>query len=142
MIEKNETWELVDRPVDKPIIGVKQVLKTKLNLDGVVQKNKAKLVAKSYTQKLGIDYNETFATVSRLDTIRTLIALVAQSSGNLYQLDVKSSFLNGKLQEEVYVDQLEVFEIKEDKSYRLFNAFYELKHVPRAQYSEIYTYFA
>ncbi|KAI5354684.1 hypothetical protein L3X38_007579 [Prunus dulcis] len=105
MIEKNKTWELVDRPSDKQVIGVKWVFKTKLNLDGSVHKNKARLVAKGYVQKPGIDYNETFAPVARLDTIRTLIALAAQRSWKLFQLDVKSAFLNGILQEEVYVDQ-------------------------------------
>lgn len=78
VIEKNGTWELVDRPSDKQVIGVKWVFKTKLNLDGSVQKNKARLVAKGYVQKPGIDYNETFALVARLDTIRTLIALTTQ----------------------------------------------------------------
>ncbi|BBH01526.1 cyclic nucleotide gated channel 1 [Prunus dulcis] len=94
MIEKNATWELVDRPVDKPIIGVKWVFKTKLNLDGSVQKNKARLVAKGYAQKPGVDYNETFTPVARLDTIRTLVALAAHKNWKLYQLVVKSAFLN------------------------------------------------
>ncbi|CAL2255249.1 unnamed protein product [Prunus armeniaca] len=84
MIEKNDTWELVDRPTEKPVIEVKRVYKTKLNLDGSVQKNKARLVAKWYAQKLGLDYNETYAPVARLDTIRTLIALVAQKEWKLY----------------------------------------------------------
>ncbi|VVA38861.1 PREDICTED: Retrovirus-related Pol poly from transposon, partial [Prunus dulcis] len=79
--------------------------------------NKARLVAKGYAQKPGIDYNETFAAVARLDTIRTLIALVAKKNWKLYQLDVKSAFLNGVLEEEVYVDQLDGFIVQgeEDK---------------------------
>ena len=95
MIEKNATWKLVDRLTNKPVIGVKWVFKTKLNLDGTVQKNKARLVAKWYAQKPGIDYNETFAPVARLDTIRTLITLAAQKS---WELDVKFAFLNGILE--------------------------------------------
>ncbi|BBH04991.1 transposable element gene [Prunus dulcis] len=144
MIEKNATWELVDRPTDKPIIGVKWVFKTKLNLDGSVQKNKAWLVAKGYAQKPGVDYNETFAPVARLDTIRTLVALAAQKNWKLYQLDVKSAFLNGVLEEEVYVDQPDGFVVKgsEDKVYKLHKALYGLKQAPRAWYCEIDTYFA
>ncbi|BBN69056.1 transposable element gene, partial [Prunus dulcis] len=143
MIEKNETWELVDRPTEKPVIGVKWVYKTKLNLDGSVQKNKARLVAKGYAQKPGLDYNETYAPVARLDTIRTLIALAAKKGWKLFQLDVKSAFLNGVLQEEVYVNQPEGFVIKgkEDKVYRLHKALYGLKQAPRAWYGEIDSYF-
>jgi cell pole-organizing protein PopZ len=85
MIEKNNTWELVERPIDKPVIGVKWVYKTKLHLNGTVQKHKARLVAKGYAQKSGIDYNETFTPVARLDTIRTLIALAAQKGWKLFQ---------------------------------------------------------
>ncbi|CAL9022992.1 unnamed protein product, partial [Prunus brigantina] len=124
MIEKNNTWELVERPANKPVIGVKWVFKTKLNLDGTVQKHKARLVAKGYAQKPGIDYNETFAPVARLDTIRTLIALAAQKGWKLFQLDVKSAFLNGVLDEEVYVEQPEGFEVKHagHKVYKLRKA--------------------
>ncbi|KAI5327801.1 hypothetical protein L3X38_027197 [Prunus dulcis] len=141
-IEKNGTWELVERPTDKPVIGVKWVFKTKLNLDGTVQKHKARLVAKGYAQKPGIDYNETFAPVARLDTIRTLIALAAQKGWKLFQLDVKSAFLNGVLEEEVYTEQPGGFEVKtaSHKVYKLKKALYGLKQAPRAWYSEIDTY--
>ena len=134
MIEKNNTWELVERPADKPVIGVKWVFKTKLNLDGTVQKHKARLVAKGYAQKPGIDYNETFAPVARLDTIRTLIALAAQKGWMLFQLDVKSAFLNGVLDEEVHVEQPEGFELKNagHKIYKLRKALYGLKQAPRS----------
>ncbi|KAI5334598.1 hypothetical protein L3X38_024731 [Prunus dulcis] len=143
MIEKNNTWELVARPFDKPIIGVKWIYKTKLNLDGSVQKNKARLVAKGYSQKPGIDFNETFAPVARLDTVRALVALAAHKNWKLFQLDVKSAFLNGVLSEEVYVDQPCGFVIQgsEDKVYRLKKALYGLKQAPRAWYEEINSYF-
>ncbi|KAI5339664.1 hypothetical protein L3X38_018936 [Prunus dulcis] len=78
MIEKNSTWEMVNRPGNKLVVGVRWIFKTKLNLDDYIQKHKARLVAKGYIQKPGVDFNETFAPVARLDTIRTLIVLVAQ----------------------------------------------------------------
>ena len=78
MIEKNDTWELVNQPSDKPVIGVKLVYKVKLNLDGSMQKNKARLVAKGYSQKPGVDFNETFAPIAMLNTIKTLIALATK----------------------------------------------------------------
>ncbi|KAI5334414.1 hypothetical protein L3X38_024547 [Prunus dulcis] len=143
MINKYNTWELMNRPSNKPIIGVKWVYKTKLNLDGSVQKNKAWLVAKGYSQKPGIDFIETFAPVARLDTVRTFVALAAQRNWRLFQLDVKSAFLNGVLKEEVYVDQPSSFVIQgsEDKVYRLKKALYGLKQAPRAWYEEINSYF-
>ncbi|KAI5332765.1 hypothetical protein L3X38_022894 [Prunus dulcis] len=143
MIRKNNTSELVNRVSNKPVIGVKWVYKIKLNLDGSVQKNKARLVAKGYSQNPGIDFNETFAPITRLDTIRTLIALAAQKGWKLFQLDVKSAFLNGVLHEEVYVDQPPGFMIKnkEDRVYRLKKALYGLKQAPRVWYEEINPYF-
>lgn len=86
MIEKNKTWELVDHSKDR--VGVKWIYKTKLNSDGSIQKHKASLVAKGYSQLPGIDYNKTFAPVARLDTIRALIDLAAQKKWKIYQLDV------------------------------------------------------
>nr|ABA99612.1 retrotransposon protein, putative, unclassified [Oryza sativa Japonica Group] len=143
MIEKNNTWELVDRPRDREVIGVKWVYKTKLNPDGSVQKYKARLVAKGFKQKPGIDYYETYAPVARLETIRTIIALAAQKRWKIYQLDVKSAFLNGYLDEEIYVEQPEGFSVQggENKVFRLKKALYGLKQAPRAWYSQIDKYF-
>ena len=81
----------------------------------MVQRNKAMLVAKGYSQQQGVDYNETFALVARLDTIRTLITLAGQNGWLLYQLDVKSVFLNGEFKQEVYVEQPEALLLKVKK---------------------------
>ena len=89
MIEKNQTWELVDRPKHKKAIGVKWVYRTKLNPDGSVNKYKARLVVKGYAQMFGVDFSETFAPVARLDTIRMLLALAAQKGWVIHQIDVK-----------------------------------------------------
>ncbi|KAK4386396.1 Retrovirus-related Pol polyprotein from transposon RE2 [Sesamum angolense] len=143
MIEKNNTWELADRPKDKDVIGVKWTYKTKLNADGSIQKHKARLVAKGYSQLPGIDYTETFAPVARLDTIRALIAMAANKKWKIYQMDVKSAFLNGYIDEEIYVEQPQGFIAKgsEEKVLRLKKALYGLKQAPRAWYSRIDKYF-
>ncbi|KAL0310316.1 UNVERIFIED_CONTAM: Retrovirus-related Pol polyprotein from transposon RE2 [Sesamum calycinum] len=117
MIEKNNTWELTDKPKDKEVIGVKWIYKTKLNADGSIQKHKARLVAKGYSQLPGIDYTETFAPVARLDTIRALIAIAANKKWKIYQMDVKSAFLNGYIDEEIYVEQPQGFIAKDDLIY-------------------------
>ena len=97
MIEKNKTWILIERPRDRKMIRVKRVYSTKLNVDGSINKNKARLVVKGYNQVFGMDYSDTFALVTRLDTIRLLLAVAAQNDWRVYQLDVKSVFLNGYL---------------------------------------------
>ncbi|KZV41734.1 retrovirus-related Pol polyprotein from transposon TNT 1-94 [Dorcoceras hygrometricum] len=139
MIEKNKTWELVDRPKNRKIIGVKWVYRTKLNADGSINKFKSRLVVKGYAQIFGVDYSDTFAPVARLDTIRLLLAVAAQKNWKVHQLDVKSAFLNGFLQEEIYVEQPEGYkkEGEEDKVYLLKKALYGLKQAPRAWYSRI-----
>jgi transposase InsO family protein len=139
MIEKNKTWELVDRPQDRKVIGVKWVFRTKLNADGSVNKYKARLVVKGYAQVSGVDFSETFAPVARLDTIRLLLTIAGQKSWKVFQLDVKSAFLNGYLQEEIFVEQPEGFAIKgqEDKVFLLKKALYGLKQAPRAWYARI-----
>ena len=110
-IEKNQTWELADLPRDKTKIGVKWVYKTKLNEKWKIEKHKARLVAKGFSQQFGVDYGETFAPVARLDTVKTILSTTAQHKWKVYQFDVKSAFLNGILQEEVYVEQPLGFEV-------------------------------
>ena len=124
MIDKNDTWELVNRSQHKKPIGVKWIYRTKLNADGSINKYKARLVVKGYAQVFGVDFSETFAPVARLDTIRLLLALSAQKGWKVYQLDVKSAFLNGYLQEEIFVEQPMGFQVKgqEDKVYLLKKA--------------------
>ena len=112
-IEKNQTWELVDKPTHKRAIGVKWVYKTKLNSDGSINKHKTRLVVKGYAQMFGLDLSETFAPISRSDTIRMLLALAAQKGWNIHQMDVKSTFLNGYLEEEFLWRSLKVFLFKE-----------------------------
>ena len=133
-IEKNQTWDLVDIPGDKTSIGVKWVYKTKLNEKWELEKHKARLVAKGYAQKYGIYYDETFALVARMDTIRVVLAIAAQNQWPVYQKDVKPSFLNGILEEEVYVDQQPGYTVKghEYKVYKLKKALYGLKQAPWA----------
>ncbi|KAI3509130.1 hypothetical protein L1887_24156 [Cichorium endivia] len=142
-IERNDTWELVDPPLDKKPIGVKWVFKTKLNEKGEIDKYKARLVVKGYKQKYGVDFNEVFAPVIRLETIRLVLALAAQQGWEVHQMDVKSAFLNGFLNEEVYVDQPQGY-IKrgqEGKVCKLKKALYGLRQAPRAWYSRIDEYF-
>ena len=117
--------------------------KTKLNAQSKIEKYKARLAAKGHKQQPGIDYNEAFAPVARHDTIRLVIALAAQKSWPIFQLDVKSAFLHGDLQEEVYVDQPPgyVCQGNETKVYKLRKALYGLKQAPRAWYSHIEAYF-
>ncbi|KAH9780091.1 hypothetical protein KPL71_007943 [Citrus sinensis] len=118
MIEKNQTWELEDRPEHKKAIGVKWVYRTKLNPDGSVNKHKASLIFKGYAQMFGVDFSETFAPIARLDTIRMSLALAAQQGWVIHQMDVKSAFLNGYLEEEIFVEQPEgfVFPGQEEKA--------------------------
>ena len=104
-IEKNNTWTLVPRPKNKNVIGTKWVFKNKLNEDGKLYKNKERLVCKGYSQEEDIDYGETFSPVARLEGVRTLLAYATQRVFKVYQMDVKSAFLNGILDEEVYIEQ-------------------------------------
>lgn len=133
-IKENNTWILTELPPGHKPIGLKWVYKLKKDSEGNVLKHKARLVAKGYVQIKGIDYEEVFALVARLETIRLLLALAAKEEWQVHHLDVKSTFLNGILLEEVYVTQPEGFEKKgeEQKMYRLLKALYGLRQAPRA----------
>ena len=97
---KNNTWDLVDLPPEKSVVGCKWLYKIKTHADGSVERYKARLVAKGYTQEYGIDYEETFAPVARLTSVRALIAVASARKWSLYQMNVKNAFLNGDLTEE------------------------------------------
>ena len=138
-IEKNQTWKLTELPAGKRAIGLKWVFKLKKNTDGEIIKHKACLVAKGYVQKQGIDYEEAFALVTRLETVHLILALAAKNGWEVHHLDVKSAFLNGVLQEEVYVLQPEGFEKtgEEHKVYKLIKALYGLCQALRAWYARL-----
>lgn len=133
-IERNGTWKLVELPSNKRSIAVKWVYKVKLNPDGGVNKYKARLVAKGFLQRPGIDFGEVFAPVARIETVRMVIAFASWHNWSMYHMDVKSAFLNGPLDEEVFVDQPQGFAVKgqESKVYKLNKALYGLKQAPRA----------
>jgi hypothetical protein len=135
-IEKNNTWELVPRPEDKNVIGSKWVFKNKMNKKGQVVRNKFRLVCKGYAQVEGQDFVETFAPVARLEAIRMFLAYSCHKNFKVYQMDVKSSFLNGDLEEEVYMEQPKEFSLTDNPNYvcKLKKALYGLKQAPQAWY--------
>ena len=125
---------MVLKPKDRTIIGTKWVFRNKLDEQGTVTKNKERLVVQGYNQEEGIDYEETFAPVARIEAIRILIAFATFMKFKLYQMDVKSAFLNGYLKEEVYVMQPPGFESTEflNHVFKLDIALYGLKQALRA----------
>nr|GEY12327.1 copia protein [Tanacetum cinerariifolium] len=130
----NDAWELVLQPRNMTIIGTKWVFRNKLDGNGVVSRNKARLVAQGYNQQEGIDYDETYAPVARLESIRILLAYAYGLEFKLFQMDVKSAFLNGFINEEVYVAQSPRFIDfeKPDHVYKLKKALYRLKQAAKA----------
>ncbi|GJV24652.1 retrovirus-related pol polyprotein from transposon TNT 1-94 [Tanacetum coccineum] len=135
----NDVWELVPQPKNMTIIGTKWVFRNKLDENGVVSRNKARLVAQGYNQQEGIDYDETYAPVARLESIRILLAYACALDFKLFQMDVKSAFLNGFINEEVYVAQPPGFIDfeKPDHVYKLKKALYGLKQAPKAWYDRL-----
>jgi hypothetical protein len=124
------------------LTSVNLIYKKKKDAEGNVQKYKARLVARGFTQEPGIDFNDTFAPIAWMDTVRKVLFIVAQYKWPTYQMDVKLTFLNGNLEEEVYVEQTQGYEVpgQEDKVYRLKKSLYGLKKDLRAWYSHIDSY--
>ena len=132
-LESNKTWHLTDLPPGCKSIGCKWVLKKKLKPDGTIDKYKARLVAKGFKQKENIDFFDTFSPVTRITSIRVLISLASIHNLLIHQMDVKTAFLNGELDEEIYMDQPEGFVVhgQEHKVCKLDKSLYGLKQAPK-----------
>jgi hypothetical protein len=128
-IMSNGTWEVVDRPYRCKPVGCKWVFKKNLRPDGIIEKYKARLVVKGYTQKEGEDYFDTYSPVARLTIIHVLLSLAASHGLLIHQMDVKTTFLNGELEEEIYMDQSDGFVVKgqEGMACKLLKSLYGLK---------------
>lgn len=135
-LEENDTWELTDLPSNRKPIHCKWVFKSKRNADGKVTRYKARLVAKGYTQRQGIDYDETFSPVVRYNSIRYLVAIAAKYDLDIHQMDVVTAFLHGDINEEIYLIPPPEF-IQGDKVCRLKKALYGLKQASRQWYLKL-----
>lgn len=138
-VERNGTWELTELPKGRKAIDLKWIYKLKRDVAGNIIKHKARIVAKGYVQKKGVDFDEVFAPVTRIETIRLLLALAAKENWEVHHLDVKTAFLNGEINEEVFVKQPEgyVKRGREHLVYKLLKALYGLRQAPRAWYSKL-----
>ncbi|KAK4857146.1 hypothetical protein QYF36_025054 [Acer negundo] len=137
--ERNEVWTLVPKPKSTNMIGTKWIYRNKSNEDGNIVRNKARLVAQGYSQIEGINFEETFAPVARLKSIRLLLSISCVHKFKLHQMDVKSAFLNGFLQQEMFVEQPKGFVDAHHPNhvYHLKKALYGLKQAPRAWYERL-----
>jgi hypothetical protein len=138
-IMKNEIWEIVPRLKSKDVVSSRWIFKIKHATNGSIEKYKARFVARGFSQKEGINYEETFAHVARYTSIRTIIDLAAKMKWKLHQMDVKTAFLNSVIEEEVNIEQPQGFEVEDRKSHvcRLKKALYGLKQAPRSWYGRI-----
>jgi hypothetical protein len=138
-IQENHTWELTELSRGCRAIGLKWVFKQKKDESGAVIKNKARLVAKGYVLQAGVDFDEVFAPVARMESVRLVLALAADEGWEVHHMDVKTTFLNGELAKEVYVQQSERFITagEEHKVLRLRRALYGLRQAPWAWYEKL-----
>jgi hypothetical protein len=141
-IMKNDVWEVVPRSEGKKVVGSKWIYKVKHATDGCMDKYKARFMEKGFSQREGVDYEETFTSIARYSSIKIVISLAIEMGWRVHQMDVKIAFLNGVVEEEVYVEQPEGFEVgdREMHVYRLRRALYGLKQAPQAWYSRIDNY--
>jgi hypothetical protein len=116
-IKKNDVWEVVPKPKNKYVVSSKWIYKIKHAAKGSIEKYKERFVACGFSQKKGIDYEETFGLVSRYTSIRTIIALATKMKWKLHQMDVKTTFLNGDIEEEVYIEQPQGFKVEYIKTH-------------------------
>lgn len=139
---KNDVWDVVRRPKDKFVVTSKWLYRIKHGANGSAEKFKARFVARGFSQKEGVDYDEKFALVARYTTIHLIIALASSQEQNLHQMDVKTAFLHGSIKEEVYVEQPEGFEVQDRQTHvcKLKKVIYGLKQAPRAWYERIDSY--
>jgi len=136
MLVRNDVWSFVPKTTQMNVIGRKWVFRNKSDDSGVITRNKARLVAKGYNQEEGIDYDETFAPVARLEAVRLLLAFACMNGFKLFQMNMKSAFLNAIVNEEIFVSQPPGFEDHQypHHVYKLKKALYGLKQAPRQWY--------
>lgn len=131
-LEENSTWDLVKLPAGHKAISNRWIYRLKRNANGEITRYKARLVVRGFSQREGVDYNETFSPVARLDTIRTVLSIAANEKLELAQFDVKTAFLNGIIEEEIYMQQPEGYEDNSQRVCRLRKSLYGLKQSSRA----------
>ena len=137
-LEKNQTWIVEELPSSKSTVGCKWVFMPKFQADGTLERYKSRFVAKGFTQTYVIDYTETFAPVAKLNTIRIILSVAVNLDWPLQQLDIKNAFLNGELEEEVFMSPPPGFEHKFGSNvYRLRKSIYGLKQSPRAWFERL-----
>jgi hypothetical protein len=141
-LRKNETWDLVPKPKGVDPVTCKWVYKLKRKADGSVERYKARLVARGFSQRYGEDYEETFSPVAKMTSVRVVISMAASLGWKLWQLDVKNAFLYGELDKDIYMEQPVgyISKVRPDYVCKLKKALYGLKQAPRAWYGKIAEY--